>query len=880
MKNKLKIFAIMFSFIIIITLVTGFIPHMQKNVLANSSDYHSPFDCAYSPNGSYIAVSNLTKAQLTIIDANTNSMTRTVQLNGKPKGVAWSGSNLVYVAEYDGGNVAEIDPSSGNILRRFPTGPKPTGVKVSGNNLVVTDFGLKRVTIVNLSTGTILGHVTVDDYPMFLDITPDGTYAVVGHATPTGDATLLGHASAVTFITISSRTIAATIKLPFGSTNVRGVKCSPDGNWVYVAHNFGKQTLPPTQLEKGWTNTNAISILDASQREYYTTFLLDTMSDGAANPWGLAISSNSNTLWVSVSGIHQVYKVDVAFLHELIAGNIPGTSPSTSGGPFSSSAIYKFVNRTSGKCIDVPGGNTANGVQLVQWTDNGGVNQQWRISSNSEGYYFITSVVSNKNIDNYGSTNNNAPINQYDQGGSNNQQWRIVDIGNGYYKMLCRTGGLAMDNGGSTADDAGIVQNPDNGANSQQWKIVMVGGSSSNAGVDMTYRSKANYNKPYSDIWFKIKNDPAQLKMLKYDLSALWGAGILTKIKLPGQGPRGITISPNGSRVATGAYFAGNVYVISTSGNNITNTISLGSQPAEDSVRRGERIFHDGSTTMQGWLSCTTCHPGVRSDGFNWDEANDGLGNYKNTKTLLNTYEYTPKTWRGIRPDAATSVNAGFLHAKFVVPTQQNLDDTRNFIRSLSAEISPYRNADGTLTADALAGKALFESSSARCSSCHSGAYFTSMEKHNVGTVDSQDRSQGFTDGYIVPTLIELWRTAPYLHDGSAPTLLDVISTKNPADQHGKTSNLSTQQKNQLVAYLLQIPTTGNEEPPGMKGDVNSNGTVDIVDALLTAQHYVDLNPPGFVATNADVNCSGTIDIVDALLMAQYYVELITSFDC
>jgi unsaturated rhamnogalacturonyl hydrolase len=61
-------------------------------------------------------------------------------------------------------------------------------------------------------------------------------------------------------------------------------------------------------------------------------------------------------------------------------------------------------------------------------------------------------------------------------------------------------------------------------------------------------------------------------------------------------------------------------------------------------------------------------------------------------------------------------------------------------------------------------------------------------------------------------------------------------------------------------------------------GDVNSNGTVDIVDALLIAQYYVGLNPSNFNQANADVNDSGGIDIVDALLVAQYYVGLIPGF--
>ena len=60
-------------------------------------------------------------------------------------------------------------------------------------------------------------------------------------------------------------------------------------------------------------------------------------------------------------------------------------------------------------------------------------------------------------------------------------------------------------------------------------------------------------------------------------------------------------------------------------------------------------------------------------------------------------------------------------------------------------------------------------------------------------------------------------------------------------------------------------------------GDVNSSGTVDIVDALMTAQYYVGLTPPNFNSTVADTNRDGKIDIIDALRIAQFYVGLITS---
>ncbi|MBN2535444.1 MAG: cellulase family glycosylhydrolase [Spirochaetales bacterium] len=73
-------------------------------------------------------------------------------------------------------------------------------------------------------------------------------------------------------------------------------------------------------------------------------------------------------------------------------------------------------------------------------------------------------------------------------------------------------------------------------------------------------------------------------------------------------------------------------------------------------------------------------------------------------------------------------------------------------------------------------------------------------------------------------------------------------------------------------------PNTPTSTPVLILGDVDSNGMVDIVDALLVAQYYVGLNPVSFNPEAADVNCDSMIDIVDALLIAQYYVGLLPGF--
>jgi hypothetical protein len=84
---------------------------------------------------------------------------------------------------------------------------------------------------------------------------------------------------------------------------------------------------------------------------------------------------------------------------------------------------------------------------------------------------------------------------------------------------------------------------------------------------------------------------------------------------------------------------------------------------------------------------------------------------------------------------------------------------------------------------------------------------------HDVGTLkaSSGKRLNAPLTGIDTPTLKGVWGTAPYLHDGSAPTLADVFTTANPFERHGAISGLSQVEIDQLVTYLQQID---DEEPP------------------------------------------------------------------
>ena len=853
---------------IVITIVSFLFPESNIGYSADNS-YFSPFDTAYSPDGSLIAVSDSTKAQMEILNASNGEVQKVIQLDGQPKALAWNGNLNIYVCEYGAGTVAEVNPASGEVTRRFATGSKPLGVKVVDDNLVVSDYGLKKVSVVDLSSGDVEKDITVKDYPYLMDSTIDGKYALVGHALPSGSASEAKYAASVTFIDMNTYSDVANIALPQGSSNVRGIKCSPDGKWAYVLHTFGKTSLPTTQITRGWTMTNAVTIIDIANKNIYTTFLLDRMMEGAADPWGLAISADSKTMWVSVSGTHQVLRVDLNGLHQLLTGNLNGGDSSQ----IDSNSYYKIVNRNSGKAVDVPGGNSANNTQLVQWDDVGNNNQQYKLVADADGYYTIINRGTNKALDNAGATTDNSAVVEWDVTSSNNQKWKLIDTGDGYYKLQVKSSQKYLDvSGASVASNAGIVTNSNSTSLSQQWKISKAGTGTSSSNYSLLFRSKSGFDKPYSDIWLQIKADPAKKSELKYDLGALWGAGLLKEIELPGQGPRGISLSPDGKTVAVGAYFAGEVYLIDTFGSALKSTVKLGVQPEENQVRSGERIFYDASTTTQKWLSCNSCHPDGRSDGLNWDMPNDGIGNTKNTKSMLNVFDTPPAMWRGVRDDAHVGVVAGFKYIKFKEPTQQEIDDVTAYIQSMSEESDPY-STNGTMTADAVAGKAIFESKEAKCAYCHSGTLYTDLKAHDVGTKDILD-----PDGlYYTPTLKELWRTAPYLHDGSAATIRDVLTTKNAGDKHGSTSHLTDEQITQLEAYILQIGS--NPAQTLQKGDVNGDGDVNAIDLAFMKKYLMgEIDLPDEQLKAADVDDNGDINAIDFAILKQVVLGIKSGF--
>ena len=142
-------------------------------------------------------------------------------------------------------------------------------------------------------------------------------------------------------------------------------------------------------------------------------------------------------------------------------------------------AAQSVTAKHSGKCLDLAGWSTANGVQMQQWSCNGGTNQQWLFKDVGNAKYQIVSKTSGKCLDvKDGNTADGAIVQQMDcQAGATKQQWTFVPEAGGYNKLKSVASGKCMDvTAMSTADGAKLVQwscGATNvaGGDNQRWMI-------------------------------------------------------------------------------------------------------------------------------------------------------------------------------------------------------------------------------------------------------------------------------------------------------------------------------------------------------------------------------------------------------------------------
>jgi cytochrome c peroxidase len=219
-------------------------------------------------------------------------------------------------------------------------------------------------------------------------------------------------------------------------------------------------------------------------------------------------------------------------------------------------------------------------------------------------------------------------------------------------------------------------------------------------------------------------------------------------------------------------------------------------------ARYGEALFNDATLCFQGWQSCASCHSSdARVDGLNWDNLNDGIGNPKNAKSLLYAHHTPPAMWLHVRDDAAIAVRAGLRFGLFMERPEADATALDEYLQSLDPIPSPHL-VRGQLSPAARRGRQLFFSPTTGCAECHPPGFYTDLKTYDVGTRGRYDQPRDLFD---TPTLIEVWRSGPYLHDGSAATLRDVLTTRNRGDRHGQTRHLQPHEIDDLAEFVLSL---------------------------------------------------------------------------
>ncbi|MEW5847732.1 MAG: cytochrome c peroxidase [Myxococcota bacterium] len=279
----------------------------------------------------------------------------------------------------------------------------------------------------------------------------------------------------------------------------------------------------------------------------------------------------------------------------------------------------------------------------------------------------------------------------------------------------------------------------------------------------------------------------------------------------------------------------------------------------------GRRLFHEPRLSRDGTLSCASCHkPELAfTDGKTTAEGVQARKGTRNTPTIINRALGARQFWDGRaatleeqalgpianplemdlplpRALAILNADAGYV-AEFRAVFGAGPDEEKlalalsAYERTVWSVDSPFdrflAGDEAALSPSARRGLELF-GGRARCSECHTGINFSDEEFHVLGVSKDPGRATvtgkpEHTGAFKTPTLRDVARTAPYMHDGSLRTLAEVVAYYdrggNPVknlDHRMTPLKLSAQEQADLVAFLeslsgriVELGLTSNAEP-------------------------------------------------------------------
>ncbi|MBI4908183.1 MAG: cytochrome-c peroxidase [Acidobacteria bacterium] len=254
-----------------------------------------------------------------------------------------------------------------------------------------------------------------------------------------------------------------------------------------------------------------------------------------------------------------------------------------------------------------------------------------------------------------------------------------------------------------------------------------------------------------------------------------------------------------------------------------------------EKIELGRRLFFDRRLSRDGTISCSSCHDPERafSDGRAVAVGVFGRVGRRNSPALINRGYGRSFFWDGrvatleeqvlkpIEDPNEMDLSVAEAAARVGLTPEQISHALASYVRSILSGDSVYDrfvNGDRTaLTAEQQAGLAIFRGKG-NCTACHVGPNFTDERLHNTGVAWREgkwtDAGAGRGD-FKTPTLREIARTAPYMHDGSLATLEEVVEyydrggNRNPGlDSELRPLRLSEAEKRHLVEFLRCLRAT------------------------------------------------------------------------
>ncbi len=133
-------------------------------------------------------------------------------------------------------------------------------------------------------------------------------------------------------------------------------------------------------------------------------------------------------------------------------------------------------------------------------------------------------------------------------------------------------------------------------------------------------------------------------------------------------------------------------------------------------------------------------------------------------------------------------------------PTKDEVKALVAYLSTLEFPKNPNRDSDGRLSPEAKRGEAVFRSKKANCASCHGGPEFSDGKIHDIGLNEPGDVYKGHNP----PSLRGVYDKDPYLHDGRAKTLRDLLTGEHAPETLGG-EPISTGELDDLIAYLKSL---------------------------------------------------------------------------